>query len=110
MATANKFELTSSYQATSQLALGGLASLNGGQQSSKPTRSWNYAQILLHPKLKVRVFTFSLVRMYLCMAYFGCIFALSSLGGDIYTNSIIAAIAEGLGYTISRNITFLISN
>ncbi len=67
----------------------------------KPKRSWNYFTIMIHPKLRVRVFIFSILKFYLNMAFFGCIFALSSLGGSIFTNSVIAGVAEGLGYVLA---------
>lgn len=69
--------------------------------ATKSAKSWNYLEILLHPNLRLRVLMFSLIKLYLCMAYFGSIFALSNLGGNIHTNSIIAACAEALGYALS---------
>ena len=68
---------------------------------SKPSKNWNYLEIFFHPKLRLTIFTFSIVKLYLYMAFFGCLFALSSLGGSIYANSIIAAFAEALGYSLS---------
>jgi len=67
----------------------------------KPVKEWNYLQIIKHPKLRLRVAIFSMLRFYLQFAFFGCIFALASLGGSIYTNSFIAVFAEALGYILA---------
>jgi len=66
-----------------------------------PGKSYNYIEIILHPQLRRRVYIYSLIRLYLCWAYWGCIFTLSSMGGSLYINSMVAAIAEALGYVLS---------
>lgn len=71
------------------------------QAAAQPAKSWNYVSIIMHPKLRMRVLIFSILKFYLNMAFFGCIFALSSLGGSIHMNSFIAAFAEGLGYILA---------
>lgn len=76
--------------------------------SDQPLRTWNYYKIITHPKLRLRVLIFSIIKLYLCMSFYGCIFALSSLGGNIYVNSCIVALAEGLGTTLSCKISFII--
>jgi len=67
----------------------------------EPARSWNYLSIIMHPKLRLRVLIFSSLKFYLSMAFFGGLFALSSLGGSIHANSFIAIFAEGLGYILA---------
>jgi len=72
-------------------------------ETVQAVKKWNYWEILTHPKLTLRIWIYSLIRLYLCMAFWGCIFSLSSLGGSLTTNSAIAAVAEGLGYLLSSN-------
>jgi len=69
--------------------------------NTEPPKQWNYGSIIMHPKLRLRVLVFSILKFYLNMAFFGCIFALSSLGGSIHVNSFIACFAEGLGYILA---------
>jgi len=78
------------------------------QAAAQPAKSWNYVSIIMHPKLRMRVLIFSILKFYLNMAFFGCIFALSSLGGSIHMNSFIAAFAEGLGYILACKIVEMI--
>jgi len=65
---------------------------------SQTKKSYNYFQIIFHPKLRLRVITFTVIKTYLFVAFFGSLFALSSLGGNIYVNALICPLAEALGY------------
>lgn len=67
----------------------------------KPARTWNYYQIVMHPKLTTRVVVLCAIKFYLYMTFFGCLIALSSLGGSLFVNSIIACVAEGVGYILA---------
>jgi len=104
MAEANGTQVDMGSPQQEKASIAGKMSVAAQPQVTKPKRSWNYFSIMVHPKLRLRVFIFSILKFYLNMAFFGCIFALSSLGGSIYTNSFIAVFAEGLGYILARNI------
>jgi MFS family permease len=67
----------------------------------KSVRTWNYIQIMMDFELRKRVLPYSIVKLYLYMAYYGSLFAVSGLGGNIYMNLLIAGVAEGIGYLMS---------
>jgi len=67
----------------------------------KSVKTWNYLEIIMNNELRKRVIPFSIVKLYLYMAYYGSLFAVSGLGGSIYMNLLIAGVAEGIGYLLS---------
>jgi len=66
--------------------------------SSSPT---SYLTILTNKWLRKRFFLFTLLIIYLFLSYNGILFALASLGGNIYVNSLIVNAAELLAYIAS---------
>jgi len=78
-----------------------LSAFPEAEEEKQTSKSWNYIEILTHPKLRVSVISYSVVKLYLYMAYFGCLFALSSLGGNMYVNCLVSATAEIIGYGLS---------
>ncbi len=72
--------------------------------SNSISRSYNYWDLIKYPSLRkiTVILSYAYFTLYLC--YYGAIFALASLGGNVYMAAIYVNIAELLAYIISSKI------
>ncbi len=75
----------------------GILELNTNPNS----RSYNYWDLVKYPSLRKITLTLSYAYFTLYLCYYGAIFALASLGGNVYMAAIYVNIAELIAYIIS---------